>query len=88
MDFLHPATRVVVEIDGLAWHNTPEDRAKDAARDVALGAAGYRVVRCTGREVYRDAAGCARRVYAAVRGVAVEATPATRVAATLATLDG
>src|SRR5437868_14811206 len=41
-DFLAPAQRLVIEVDG-AYHG--ERERADARRDAALGRAGYRVVR-------------------------------------------
>ena len=51
--------RLDVECDGAAFH---VDRERDAARDRALEAAGWAVLRFSGREISRDAERCAERV--------------------------
>lgn len=53
---------LVVECDGHDWHSSREQRTKDAGRDRAIMAAGYRVARFTGTEIHADAARCARDV--------------------------
>ncbi len=50
VDFHWPARRLVVEIDG-DGHARPRTRLDDAARDRALRAAGYEIVRFTGADV-------------------------------------
>ncbi len=62
-DFVAPAVRLVVEVDG-AIHL--RRRAADARRDRDLGRLGYRVLRVQADHVMRDLAG----VVALVRGVA------------------
>ena len=57
---LHQAP-IVIEADG-AQHTLRDQKAKDAVRDAALTAAGYRVFRFTGSEVNRDADACIERV--------------------------
>lgn len=46
-DFYWQVHRVVVEIDGLAYHTTRDAQRRDRQRDTALGAAGIRVLRFT-----------------------------------------
>lgn len=43
--------RVVVEVDGYAYHSTPEPFTRDRRRDARLSALGYRVLRFTWRDV-------------------------------------
>ena len=60
-DILISQAPIVIEADG--WqHNRPEVRAKDARRDAALAAAGYRTFRFTGTEINADAVRCIRSV--------------------------
>jgi very-short-patch-repair endonuclease len=47
VDFLWPAQRVIVEVDGLAFHSSARALVADRRRDADLVAAGYRVVRFT-----------------------------------------
>ncbi|QJU60443.1 endonuclease domain-containing protein [Sphingomonas sp. AP4-R1] len=65
-DFVCPAARLIVEVDG----DTHVDPAADARRDAALGEAGYRVVRVTNDEVMRNMEGVLAHV-----GVALAARP-------------
>ncbi len=52
-DFACREQKLIVEIDG-ATHSTDEELRKDAARTVFLCERGYRVVRFTNEEVYRN----------------------------------
>lgn len=57
------ATRIVVECDGHDFHErTKEQAARDRKRDREMQAAGYRVFRFTGSEIYRDPFKCADEV--------------------------
>jgi very-short-patch-repair endonuclease len=51
VDFLWPERRLVVETDGLRYHRTPSQQAKDRVRDQALVAAGFTVLRFTHAQV-------------------------------------
>lgn len=51
--------RVVVECDGHEFHErTKEQAERDRRRDRELQILGYRVLRFTGREIWRDALAC------------------------------
>ena len=45
VDFLWRAQKLVVEVDGFAFHSTREAFERDRRRDTTLQAAGYRVIR-------------------------------------------
>lgn len=45
VDFLWRAAKLVVEVDGFAFHSTAGRRSADKRRDAALAAAGYRTIR-------------------------------------------
>lgn len=51
VDFLWRDSRLVVETDGLRYHRTAADQAKDRRRDQVLAAAGYTVLRFTYAQV-------------------------------------
>ena len=51
--------RLVAELDGHATHRTAGAYERDRARDRALSAAGWRVVRITWRQLSADAAALA-----------------------------
>ena len=51
VDLLWRRERLIVEVDGYAYHSTRQAFERDRARDAALQAAGYRVVRLTWRQI-------------------------------------
>jgi very-short-patch-repair endonuclease len=51
VDFVWPAERVVVELDGWRFHRSRHQFELDRRRDAKLARAGYRVVRFTYRQV-------------------------------------
>jgi very-short-patch-repair endonuclease len=51
VDFLWPELGLIVETDGLRYHRTPTQQAKDRVRDQALVAAGFIVLRFTHAQV-------------------------------------
>jgi very-short-patch-repair endonuclease len=54
VDLFWPDQRLIVEVDGYAYHSTRQAFERDRARDTALQAAGYRVVRFTWRQIVRE----------------------------------
>jgi very-short-patch-repair endonuclease len=54
VDFFFPHAKLVIETDGKRFHNTDFARRNDAAKQAALEAAGYRVVRITWDQVTTD----------------------------------
>jgi very-short-patch-repair endonuclease len=54
VDLLWPEQRLIVEVDGYAYHSTRHAFERDRARDAALQAAGYRVVRFTWRQIVHE----------------------------------
>ncbi|HEX3609103.1 MAG TPA: DUF559 domain-containing protein [Solirubrobacterales bacterium] len=54
VDALWPEQRLVVELDGFAFHRHRAAFERDRARDATLQAAGYRVVRFTHRRLERE----------------------------------
>ncbi|MGH7728732.1 MAG: DEAD/DEAH box helicase [Vulcanimicrobiaceae bacterium] len=57
-DFAWPEQRLLVYVDGLAFHNTRRQRIHDARQQRALQDLGWRVSRFLGAEVYGDAQRC------------------------------
>jgi very-short-patch-repair endonuclease len=45
VDFVWPASMLIVEIDGTAYHSTKGRVVSDRRRDAILAAAGYRILR-------------------------------------------
>ena len=67
VDAFWPTQRVVVELDGYAFHDTPGDQRRDAARNRALILAGIGVLRFGWIDVTVDAAQTAVAVTALLR---------------------
>jgi very-short-patch-repair endonuclease len=56
-------TRILIECDGHEFHDrTKEQAQRDKSRDRHLTAKGWRVLRFTGSEIYRNAEKCAEEV--------------------------
>jgi very-short-patch-repair endonuclease len=53
-DCVWPESQVIVELDGRAFHDTATAFEQDRARDRALAAHGWTVVRVTWRQLHRD----------------------------------
>jgi hypothetical protein len=64
VDFHWPDHRLVVEVDGWAYHRTRAAFERDRARDARLAAVGYRTLRFTDRQLDQDP----DTVVAALRG--------------------
>jgi very-short-patch-repair endonuclease len=54
VDFLWAAQKLVVEVDGFAYHRTRQAFERDRRRDAQLAAAGYTVVRFTWRQITEE----------------------------------
>ena len=54
VDLLWPRERLIVEVDGYAFHAGRQAFERDRARDAALQVAGYRVIRVTWRQIVRE----------------------------------
>jgi very-short-patch-repair endonuclease len=59
--------RLVLEVDGYEWHSQESDLERDKARDRALVAAGYLVMRATYRQVMEQWDGVEEQILAVVR---------------------
>lgn len=62
VDFFLKDARLIIELDGHAYHSTREQLEKDAIRQRYLTRAGYTVIRFTGREIARDVQRCVAEV--------------------------
>jgi hypothetical protein len=62
VDCLWPAQKVTVELDSYDIHTTRAAFERDRARDRALQAAGYAVLRLTWRQLHREADAIARQL--------------------------
>lgn len=57
---------LVIEIDGAAWHSSPEAQVRDRQRDEFLENLGYTVVRIPAKVVFNNPAEAVRRVRSAL----------------------
>ena len=67
LDAAVPELKVAVELDGAAFHGSPEAREQDTRRDVALAAVGWVVLRFTYRRLTREPEACRREILAVCR---------------------
>lgn len=64
---------IVVECDGHEFHEKTKDQAsRDKARDRDLQEAGYKVLRFSGADIWRDAFKCADEVLQMAHGLSVD----------------
>jgi very-short-patch-repair endonuclease len=68
VDALWPRERLIVELDGYAFHRTRGAFERDRLRDAELQLAGYRVLRITSRRLEREPALVAKTVRALLGG--------------------
>lgn len=54
LDFAFPTAKVNIEVDGWAWHRSPDAFERDRRRDAELAAEGWVVLRFTWRQVTRQ----------------------------------
>ena len=73
-DFVCRDEKLVVEIDG-ATHSTEAELRNDARRTEFLCAHGYRVVRFTNEDVYRNLDGVLETIYARVNELKTKGAP-------------
>jgi len=68
VDFLWREQRLVVEVDGYAFHSSPASFERDRRRDADLQDADFRVRRVTWRQLSEDPDGVGRRLGRALKG--------------------
>jgi very-short-patch-repair endonuclease len=66
VDFLWPEHRLIVEVDGFAFHASRAAFERDRARDAELSARGYRVIRVTWRQLQAEPHAVVARLAAAL----------------------
>jgi len=66
IDFVWRDQRLVVEVDGFAFHSSRAAFERDRRRDAALAALGYRVIRVTWRQIVDRAATVVARIAGAL----------------------
>ena len=68
MDFFWPDLGLIVETDGLRYHRTPAQQARDRRRDQAHAASGLRPIRFTHARVRYEPAHVLNTLAAVARG--------------------
>lgn len=63
VDFAFPDDKVAVELDGYEYHNSKEQFTNDRKRQREMELAGWRFIRFSGSEVYKNADACVRQAY-------------------------
>lgn len=87
LDFLVDK-RLVVEIDGAAWHSSPDAVARDQSRDAELHAAGYQILRIPAKVVFNNPQEAIARVQQARKEVKTEDAVRAEARAKAATRGG
>jgi very-short-patch-repair endonuclease len=67
VDFLWRTPRLVVEVDGYAYHSSRAAFERDRRRDAVLGARGHRVLRVTWRQLEHERAALVATLAVAIR---------------------
>ncbi|SRR6266550_9159291 len=68
VDFAHPESMTVIELDGHQYHNSKRDRTYDAQRARVIQLLGWRIWRFTGTEVHLDVENCVLQVWEIIQG--------------------
>jgi very-short-patch-repair endonuclease len=61
-DFAFPEQKLIVECDGIYWHNLPKQKTKDKRKDCYLKHKGWKVLRLLETEIKTNAANCLQEV--------------------------
>lgn len=67
LDVAWPEARLAVELDGAAFHGSPEQRERDLRKDAALAARGWLVLRFSYRRLTREPDACRAEIAAVYR---------------------
>ncbi len=73
-DFAHPESRTIIEIDGKAYHTSPEQVERDQHRQAYLEAECWTVLRFTGSQIQRDPVRSVYQAKNAISSALVEAS--------------
>lgn len=58
VDFLLSTSHIIVQCDGIYWHDRPGTRARDRGQDAYLAKCGYLVLRFTDKDITSNLTGC------------------------------
>jgi very-short-patch-repair endonuclease len=59
---------MLIECDGKDFHSSPAQKSHDSKKDAAALDYGFLTMRFTGSAIFRDADGCAQKIYDALNG--------------------
>lgn len=62
IDLALPAERIAIECDGKAYHSSPSQKAHDRKKNAYLKQQGWKVLRFTGKRIYKDPKGILKRI--------------------------
>ncbi|WP_078430996.1 endonuclease domain-containing protein [Alkalihalobacterium alkalinitrilicum] len=62
IDLALPGDRIAIECDGEAYHSTPQQKAHDRRKNEYLRANGWKVLRFSGKRIYKDMRGILKRI--------------------------
>lgn len=62
IDIALPMHHIAIECDGKAYHSTPTQKAHDKRKNAYLRANGWKVLRFTGKRIYKDLNGIITRI--------------------------
>ncbi|MBO8172090.1 MAG: DUF559 domain-containing protein [Bacillaceae bacterium] len=62
IDLALPSYKIAIECDGKAYHSTPEQKAHDRRKNQYLQRNGWKVLRFSGKKIYRDLPGILREI--------------------------
>lgn len=68
IDLALPAYKIAIECDGRAYHSSTEQKAHDRRKDAYLRKNGWKVLRFSGRMIYRDLPKVIARIEKEVNG--------------------
>jgi len=57
IDLAFPSQMVAIECDGKDFHTSPKQKAHDKKRDIFMQEKGWKVLRFSGKRIYRDLPG-------------------------------
>lgn len=64
VDFAFPSDKIAIELDGYEYHNSKEQFTNDRKRQREMELAGWRFIRFSGSEVYKDVETCVKQAHA------------------------
>lgn len=62
VDFLLP-NKIIIQCDGIYWHNKPNVKQRDKKQDIILTSYGYKIFRFTDIEINKSTQKCLEKIY-------------------------